>query len=99
MINETKQTKSDFWPQERVGLPFEKYEKLSDDAKNMYNKIYDYCTYSPDPRYQTLHKFRKEINSFNGRDKAFLIEYFNSDPAINWPGISDLPWKYYEKPY
>ena len=82
-----------------VGLPFEKYNKLSDEAKALYNTMYDYCTYSSDPLYQTLHKFRKKIDSFFGRDKVLLKEYFNNDPAIKWSGISCEPWLYYEKPY
>jgi hypothetical protein len=92
-------TVPDFWPKERVGLPFEEYYKLSDEAKALYNTIYDYCTYSSDPLYQTLHKFRKRIDSFFGRDKALLIEYFNHDPAIRWNGISSDPWHYYSLPY
>lgn len=77
----------------------EKYNSLSQEAKYLYTSIYDYCTYSADPQYQRLHKFRNSINKLQGQDKAILIEYFNNDPAIRWPGISSDPWQYYEKPY
>lgn len=97
MVNNT--TLPNFWPSERVGLSFEKYDTLSLDAKAIYNILFDYCTYSSDPQYQTLHKFRNKINKFKGTDREILIEYFNNDPAIRWNGISQEPWLYYEKPY
>ena len=77
----------------------EKFNSLSQEAKYLYTTIYDYCTYASDPQYQRLHKFRNAINKLEGRDREVLIEYFNNDPAINWPGISSVPWQYYEKPY
>jgi hypothetical protein len=85
---------------ETVGLPFEKYNNLTLDGKILYNLIYYYCTYSDDPQYRTLHKFRNKINKLTHHgDKATLIEYFNHDPAIRWNGISCEPWEYYSKPY
>lgn len=85
--------------EKRIGLSFEKYSTLSDLAKTLYNSIYDYCTYASDPQYRTLHKFRGKIDSFTGSDRELLIEYFNHDPAISWPGIPRNPWEYYNKPY
>lgn len=77
----------------------EKLNSLSQEAKYLYTTIYDYCTYSPDPQYQRLHRFRNSINKLTGTDKEVLIEYFNNDPAINWNGISSQPWEYYKDPY
>jgi len=88
MINETK-----------VGLAYEKYDELSIPAKAIYNMLYDYCTYSSDPQYQTLHKFRVKISKLKTGDRDILIEYFNNDPAIRWNGISKEPWEYYKDPY
>ena len=82
-----------------IGLPLEKLLLLSDKARTLYDLIYDYCTYSSDPQYQTLHRFRKAINMLTGTDKDLLIEYFNNDPAINWSGMKETPWEYYSKPY
>lgn len=76
-----------------------RFNELSQEAKYLYTTIYDYCTYSADPQYQRLHKFRKSIEKLEGRDREILTEYFNSDPAINWPGIPSVPWDYYQKPY
>ena len=84
---------------EKIGIPVEKYSKLSQEARYLYTTIYDYCTYSPDPQYKRLHAFRTSISKLEGADRDILIEYFNNDPAINWPGISSKPWDYYEKPY
>jgi len=84
----------------QAGLPFEKYNKLPDEAKVLYNTIFDYCTYSSDPQYKVLHKFRNKINSFGpGRTRNILIEYFNNDPAIRWNGMSSEPFEYYSSPY
>ena len=83
----------------RVGLPFERYEKLSEEAKTLYNTIFDYCTYADDPQYKTLHKFRNKIDRLWGRDKTYLIDYFNNDPAIRWNGMSSEPYEYYSQPY
>jgi hypothetical protein len=77
----------------------EKFNSLSQEAKYLYTTIYDYCTYSSDPQYQRLHKFRKSIEKLESRDREVLIEYFNNDPAIRWPGIPCQPWDYYQKPY
>jgi len=88
MINETK-----------VGLAYEKYDELSIEAKALYNMLYDYCTYSNDPQYKTLHSFRTKISKLQGRDRELLIEYFNHDPAIRWNGIPNEPYRYYQDPY
>lgn len=89
MMNETDQ----------VGLKFEKYDELSLEGKALYNMLYDYCTYSSDPQYKTLHKFRNKISKLKGRDRELLIEYFNHDPAIGWKGMPSEPWEYYKEPY
>ena len=82
-----------------IGLPLEKIMVLSDQARTLYDLIYDYCTYSSDPQYQTLHKFRKAIDKLEGNSRNIMIEYFNNDPAIRWNGISSEPFEYYSKPY
>ena len=82
-----------------IGLPWAKLQQLSGPARQLYNHIYDYCTYASDPQYQRLHQFRMQINQHSGTDRDLLIEYFNADPAICWPGISCDPWQYYAAPY
>lgn len=85
---------------EAIGLPVETIMSLSDEARTLYDNIYDYCTYSADPQYQTLHKFRKCIAALdNCRERDILINYFNNDPAIGWPGMPCAPYEYYAKPY
>ena len=93
------ETLPNFWPKEAIGLPLETVLSLSEDARHLYDQIYDYCTYASDPQYQVLHKFRNKIAQFDGRDKEVLIGYFNSDPAIKWNGMPCEPYEYYEKPY
>jgi hypothetical protein len=85
--------------EQKTGLTHTHYDELSPDGKALYNMLYDYCTYSNDPQYKTLHKFRNKISKLKGRDRELLIEYFNHDPAINWNGISCKPWEYYKDPY
>ena len=85
--------------EKKIMIPEDQYYELSQEAKFLYTSIYDYCTYASDPQYQRLHKYRTQISKLEGRDREILIDYFNSDPAINWPGISCKPWDYYEKPY
>lgn len=83
-----------------IGLPVETIMSLSEPARMLYDTIYEYCTYAADPQYQTLHKFRKRIAALdNGRERAILIDYFNADPAIHWPGMPSQPWDYYAQPY
>ena len=77
----------------------ERLNSMSQEAKYLYSIIFDYCTYASDPQYKVLHAFRKQINKLKPHDRDIMIEYFNSDPAINWSGISSKPWDYYEKPY
>jgi len=85
---------------ELAGLPGEKYDNLTLDGKVLYNLIFDYCTYSSDPQYTTLHKYRTRISKLsNHTDKQLLIEYFNNDPAIRFNGMSQEPYEYYRKPY
>lgn len=83
----------------RIGLSYDKYDKLSLDGKVLYNMLADYVMYSDDPQYKTLHKFRTKIANAKDTDKSILIDYFNSDPAIKWNGMSSLPWEYYKDPY
>jgi len=82
-----------------IGLTPDKYAALSQDARYLYTCIYDYCTYAADPQYQRLHKFRQAISKLDTGDRAILIEYFNNDPAIRWPGIPEEPYEYYRKDY
>ena len=82
-----------------IGLTPDKYAALSQDARYLYTCIYDYCTYAADPQYQRLHSFRNAIGKLQGQDKELLIEYFNNDPAIRWPGIPEEPYEYYRKDY
>lgn len=77
----------------------DKYHSLSQEARYLYTTMYDYCTYAADPQYRRLHQFRNAISKLDPRDRDILIEYFNHDPAIRWPGIPQEPWHYYEKPY
>jgi len=97
MMNETLANPG---PEERIGLALETMMTLSPAARALYDKIYDYCTYSSDPQYQTLHKFRTQIMRIaNTGDREILINYFNHDPAIRWNGMSKEPWEYYKDPY
>ena len=82
-----------------IGLPIETIMTLSDQARTLYDLIYDYCTYSSDPQYQTLHKFRNKISKLERADRDVLIGYFNNDPAIRWNGIPQEPYLYYQKDY
>ena len=90
---------TDYVVDNKIMISDEKLNSLSQEAKYLYTCIYDYCTYSPDPQYQRLHNFRKSIDKLTGTDREVLIEYFNTDPAINWNGISAKPWDYYSQPY
>jgi hypothetical protein len=87
-------------PNAPAGLPFETIMKLSPKARHLYDTIYDYCTYSSDPQYQTLHTFRVRIARIeNTVERDILIAYFNNDPAIQWNGMTEAPYEYYAKPY
>ena len=87
-------------PNPVLGLPIETIMCLSDEARCLYNQIFDYCTYAADPRYQTLHTYRKRIAALdNVRDRDTLIAYFNNDPAIRWKGIPQEPYVYYAKDF
>ena len=101
-MNAATETNSNYHPllpNPPAGLPVEIIMSLSDQARSLYDSIFDYCTYHPDPQYQTLHKFRLSISRLQGRDRDILIEYFNADPAIHWHGMPCEPWEYYAKPY
>ena len=87
-------------PNPPIGLPLETIMSLSEDTRQLYDLIYDYCTYSSDPQYQTLHKFRVRIARIeNTVERDILIAYFNNDPAIKWNGMTEAPYEYYAKPY
>lgn len=73
---------------------------LSDTARSLYNTIYDYCTYAADPQYRTLHTFRNCIAKIaDQRERAMLIDYFNTDPAIQDHNMQTSAWEYYAQPY
>lgn len=83
-----------------IGLPAETIMCFSEQTRKLYDLIYDYCTYSADPQYQTLHKFRGLINRLtNAAERNIMIGYFNTDPAIQWSGMPCKPWLYYKDPY
>jgi hypothetical protein len=83
-----------------IGLPLDTIMALSENARHLYDTIYDYCTYASDPQYQTLHTFRNKIaNIADLRERVILIDYFNADPAIRWNGIPADPYAYYAQPY
>ena len=83
-----------------IGLPIEQILALSEQARSLYDTIYDYCTYAADPQYRVLHTFRNKIAKIaNLRDRAMLIHYFNNDPAIQWTGMPADPYAYYAQPY
>ena len=87
-------------PNPAAGLPIETIMSLSEQARFLYDNIFNYCTYHPDPQYQKLHTYRKRIASLDSpRDRDILIGYFNSDPAIRWNGIPEEPYEYYKKDY
>lgn len=73
---------------------------LSDEARSLYNQIFDYCTYAADPQYQTLHTFRNRIARLaDERARAMLITYFNTDPAMQDHNMQTSAWEYYAQPY
>jgi hypothetical protein len=87
-------------PNPPTGLPVETIMSLSEQARFLYDAIFEYCTYHPDPQYQTLHKYRNAIAALdNVRDRDILIGYFNTDPAIRWNGIPSEPYVYYAQDY
>lgn len=83
-----------------IGLPADTIMGLSEQARHLYDQIYDYCTYAADPQYKTLHTFRNKIAKIaNQRERGMLIHYFNNDPAIGWTGMPSAPYEYYAQPY
>jgi hypothetical protein len=100
MMQQQTNTLPNFRPQESIGLPLETIMSLSEDTRQLYDTIYDYCTYASDPQYQMLHAFRNQIARIeNAGDREILIGYFNTDPAIQWPGMPETPYAYYAEPY
>jgi hypothetical protein len=83
----------------RIGLTHDQIDALSETARQLYNNIFDYCTYAADPQYQTLHKFRMRIAQLQPPDRDALIEYFNRDPAIQDHNMKTSAWEYYAQPY
>ena len=87
-------------PNPIIGLPVETIMSLSEEARFLYDSIFDYCTYASDPQYQKLHKYRNRIAALdNPRDRDILIAYFNADPAIRWTGMPQAPYMYYAKDF
>ena len=87
-------------PNAPIGLPVDTIMSLSEQARHLYDTMYDYCTYAADPQYKTLHTFRNKIAKIaNLRDRGILINYFNSDPAIQWTGMPCNAYAYYAQPY
>jgi len=83
-----------------VGLDMDSIMQLSPEARELYNAIYDYCTYASDPQYQVLHKFRNQIDRLaNAGDREILIGYFNQDPAIQDHNMTCSAWEYFQDPY
>lgn len=83
-----------------VGLDMDCIMQLSPQARELYNAIFDYCTYAADPRYQTLHKFRTAIDRLASvADRDALIAYFNHDPAIQDHNMKCSAWEYFQHPY
>ena len=103
MMNALSEPNNDYHPllpHGPVGLPVETYLTLSEQAKCLYNAMFDYVTYAADPQYQTLHTYRNRIAALdNHRDRDTLIAYCNADPAIRWNGMPEAPWVYYKKDY
>ena len=87
-------------PNPIIGLPIETIMSLSEQARHLYDSIFEYCTYAADPQYQKLHKYRNRIAALdNPRDRDVLIAYFNNDPAIKWKDIPQEPYVYYAKDF
>ena len=76
-----------------------RFNELSQEAKFLYTSIYDYCTYASDPQYQRLHKYRNQISKLEQRDRDILIDYFNTDPAIQDHNMTVPAYEYFKDPY
>ena len=84
----------------RIGLTYDQIDALSETARQLYNNIFDYCTYAADPQYRTLHAFRNRIARIEcSVERDILIAYFNSDPAIHDHNATVPAWQYFEDPY
>ena len=87
-------------PADSVGLPAETIMSLSHAARELYNNIFDYCTYAADPQYHTLHAFRARIAHMeNAAERDILIAYFNADPAIHDHNMTVPAYEYFAAPY
>ena len=82
-----------------IGLTHNQIDALSEMARQLYNNIFDYCTYAADPQYQTLHRFRMRIAALPVTDRDALIAYFNADPAIQDPNMTVPAYEYFAAPY
>ena len=82
-----------------IGLAPHQIDALSVQARQLYNNIFDYCTYASDPQYQTLHRFRMRIAALPATDRDALIQYFNTDPAIQDPNATVPAYEYFAAPY
>ena len=99
-VTESNSNAHPLLPNPIIGLPIETIMTLSEEARFLYDSIFDYCTYASDPQYQKLHKYRNRIAALdNHRDRDILIEYFNNDPAIQWTGMPQAPYMYYAKDF
>lgn len=83
----------------RIGLAPDQIDELSEQARQLYNNIFDYCTYAADPQYATLHKFRVRIAALPAADRDALIQYFNTDPAIQDHNATVPAYEYFAAPY
>ena len=83
----------------RIGLTDDQIDALSETARQLYNNIFDYCTYAADPQYHTLHKFRVRIAALPVADRDALIAYFNADPAIQDSNMTVPAYEYFAAPY
>ena len=99
-VTESNSNAHPLLPNPPMGLCIETIMSLSEQARHLYDSIFDYCTYAADPQYQTLHTYRNAIAALdNHRDRDILTTYFNNDPAIRWTGIPQEPYIYYAKDF
>jgi hypothetical protein len=83
----------------RIGLAPDQIDALSVPARQLYNNMFDYCTYAADPQYQTLHRFRMRIAALPQPHRDTLIAYFNHDPAIQDHNMKTSAYEYFAAPY
>lgn len=64
----------------------------------LWQRFNDYMLMADDPKYQTLHAFRKAIDKINDpRDKQILVDYFNQQ--CGGSHVKTTAWDYYKDPY